>query len=147
MLNFTIDYSLQLLAGSVAYLPDDYAFQTVPHPPFWNSVLVNTLEITLDVNKRVTGVWGFCPQEGWTSKRLAIPEHHIGGVFCEEFSTFQSHIPINVDDRDWKAFVDRDKGWVCIGDFNAGCECVAVLPGLMLSIYDRILRSVWINLH
>ena len=145
MINFTIDYSLQLLEGSVAYLPDDYAFQTIPHPPSWNSVLVNTLEITLDVNKRVTGVWGFCPKEGWTSKRFDIPEHRVGGVFCETFPTFQSHIPTNVDDRDWKAFFDRDKGWVCIGDFDTGCECVAVIPGVLLSIGNRMLRSVLIK--
>ena len=144
MIAFFIDYSTQSLSGRVVYVPEDYAFQTIPSPPYWNSILLNTLELTLDITRRITGVGGYCPHTGWANKRLDIPLPRTGGVICDEFPSFQKRLPMSVDNRAWNVAVDREKGWVCIGDAHVQYECVEVFSGFLMAVDNRVLRSVWI---
>ena len=145
MVNFSIDYDAKLLQGRATYLPEEYAFQTVPKPPFWNSLLLDTLEITLDIDRRVTGIWGYCPHTSWTDKQFEIPPYRAGGVFCDDFQSFQKRLPVDVDNQCWSVFINRKNGWIRIGESNEDCELVEVISGLVMAIDARSLCNVWIR--
>jgi len=132
------------LSGRIVYSPDEYAFSTEPRPPFWNSVLVDNLEIILDIDGRVTGVWGLCPHTCWESCALILPESKCGGVICEKFPTFDSRIPVGFASN-WKISFDKRKGWIRIGNAYEKCEHIEILAGLVLAINSCVLHSIWIR--
>ena len=132
------------LSGEILYIPDEYAFQTEPRPPFWNSVLVDNLELILDIDGRITGIWGLCPHTRWKSAHLVLPKSRYGGVICEKFATFDSRIPVRIASN-WQISFDRKKGWICIGDVHEKCDHIEVVAGLVIAIDNQALHSIWID--
>jgi len=130
----------------ISYSPDEYAFSTDPYPPFWNSVLIDYLEILLDIEGRITGIWGLCPHTCWKISDLILPKSRCGGVICEKFTTFESRIPIRIANN-WPIYFDNNKGWVCIGNPCDECEHIEVVSGLVLSINNNVLYNIWIKFH
>ena len=134
------------LSGQIFYFSDEYAFETKPRPPFWNSVLIDNLELILDVDGRVTGVWGLCPHSCWKQNKFTLPKYRCGGVIFEKFSSFESRIPISIA-INWEVQYDNQKKWIYIGKSNHFCEHIEVLSGLILSIENNFLRSIWIRIN
>jgi len=136
----------KMLSGNIFYYPDDYAFGTNPYPPFWNSVLVDNLEIMLDIEGRITGVWGYCPQTCWKKNKLYLPFFVNGGIICDKFHEYDTHIPTRIA-KNWNVFYDQDINWIRIGTENAKFDNIQVLSGLIFSLYKNNLKSVWIKLQ
>ncbi|MCL1920732.1 MAG: hypothetical protein FWG50_06595 [Kiritimatiellaeota bacterium] len=134
-----------ILPGKISYSREEYAFSTEPYPPFWNSVLVDNLEILLDIDGRVTGVCGLCPHTCWKISELVLPESNHGGVICEKFPTFDSRIPVGIASN-WNVYFDPSNGWTRIGDVGENCENIEVVAGLVMSIGHCVLQSIWINI-
>lgn len=133
------------LPGKIFYYPEEYAFETKPRPPFWTSVLVDTLEILLDIDGRVTGVGGYFPHTRWKSAEFDLPESRCGGVVCEKFATFDSRIPVRIA-SDWEIRFDKKKGWIRFGNAIKLCEHIEVVSGFIMSIGNNTLCGIWINL-
>ena len=132
------------LSGKITYFPNEFSFQTEPRPSFWTSVLVDSLEIMLDSDGRITGVWGFCPHTCWKSSNLVLPESRYGGVMCEKFPTFDSRIPVCIANN-WEIYCDSFQGWIRIGNAYERCQHIEVVSGLVLAIDCCVLRNVWIK--
>lgn len=139
------------LTGELVYVQEDHAFQTIPTPPMWNSVTVNTFEVFLDIQGVVTGGGGYCPHQGWKKKALTIPDYVPGRVKCHGFPSFDKQIPRNVDDATWGVYYDSVQRWICFGhsseETKEECSHIEVLKGFVLGFDKKgMMKTIWIEM-
>jgi hypothetical protein len=150
MIHFTYTDRPLLPEGKLVYVPGDYAFQTIPPPPVWNSVTVNTFEIFLDAQGFVTGGGGYCPCPGWKKKCLTLPVATPGNMRCHGFQDFTTRIPRSLDSAAWEVCCDNAQGWICIESLektSKQCTYIEVLEDFVLGLENAFLNSIWIKLR
>jgi len=123
----------------VRYVVDDYAFDRTND---WamgggSSVLVNFLSLEMDQDGTLRYIWGYCPDLSWIDSELEPPETVAGIIEVKGLDIVPGCSYSLVEPVEWPIFVDRDRGWICVGsrewraytsvEFSVGC--VAVLDG------------------
>ena len=112
------------------------------------SVLVNELQLEVDEENRVLYAWGLCPSTMWRPTR-AMPPPALQQVL--EVVTEKQMIPgvsLQVNQERWPVAVNAERGWVCVGDAEAGGSGetpVEFAPGTIAVLAGDRLRAVWLH--
>lgn len=147
-MKFLIEKNQKKQNFSLVYRKDEHSFDIEPHTESgFTSVMINDLQLEIDAEGRVSYVWGVCPlltcektneipQNYQTNRLIAIPERAlIPGVSQR----------LNEDGR-WTVYINREKGWVCIGDPDTkNKQMIEFAPDCVAAMNGQELTAVWLH--
>lgn len=139
----------KLVNGCVYYVATDFAFSTYPRPSSAGSVVVNYVELLIDLDERVVGLSGYCPEVGWIAEKFDLPALEEGAVYChgglDEDGIAMRYQPA----VGWKAAFDSEHQTVCIYRIapERGQSATKVLEGLSLGFEAGDLARIWLTLY
>jgi hypothetical protein len=151
MIRFQTTRTLRVATGTLAYVEEDLAFDTIPRPVGSGaSLLLNDIELMLnEANGSLSFVTGYCPFYDWDPTPLRPPSSHAGVLMPVlnaqlERGVSQRLVATNGDDR-WPVSADADSGWVRVGNegrgeeihFAPGAHAVLDVNGLLIALWLR----------
>lgn len=135
---------------SVTYNPQEYSFAVKmrqgPLPSTFTSLQVNELQLQADEHGRVLYTDGYCPHVSWSETRANPPRAYRGALFIRDVELVPG-ASIAVSDLRWPVSVNRETGWVCVGDQVASRSCDAVeFAAHTIAVLDGgSLKSIWLE--
>jgi hypothetical protein len=134
------------ISGRLVYRSYDHSLDVDPRPERGvTSLLVNDVQIEIDEDARLIYVWGLCPHESWSVKRLSCPKakpgrlQYVGGKVVPGISK-----RINPERR-WPVKHDASAQLLCIGDDTAHGEVVEFAPGAVAVLNEGQLAALWLH--
>jgi hypothetical protein len=132
---------------SLIYREEDYSFDREPHDDTgFTSILINDLQLEIDEHGLIQYVWGLCPLIKFTeTDRFPISyESHPLLALLEESPTPGISIRINENER-WPIYVNKIKGWVCIGNPKASGSYIEFVPNCVAVLDKQEIITVWLK--
>ncbi len=129
------------------YDRDDYCFITEPFPnECVMALLVNDVQLGLDDNGTLQGLWGLCPLIIF-NETDAFPQKFVSTALV---ALLEKKLPLGVCSRinqenNWPLFINKKNKWICIGDPNTHLTMVEFAPSCIASLSDDQLVALWLH--
>jgi hypothetical protein len=128
------------------YHPRDYSFDVDPKPEGGGtSLLINDVHLEVDEDGRVLYVWGLCPHTTWSETRDRPPVARRAVLRAKLFDDLVPGISIRISSERWPVAVNRETGWVRLGEAAVGDECVEFATGMIACLASNCIVSVWLR--
>jgi len=115
--------------GQLIYVPEDYSFDYNAenrHGAEY-TIQLDTLQLAVDGDGRVLYPWGYCPLIRFAVTEHIPPSSRRGILVVECADNFIPGISVGLhNDAGWPVAINRQEGWVCIGDPSVPELCEAV---------------------
>jgi hypothetical protein len=150
-IKFRIEKQLDQPCFSLVYHEEDYAFDA---EPFYGggetSILINFLQLEIDYDGTILYVWGYCP----------LIEYKETDEFPKNYQTYDlvaildkppipgiSYRINNVNEEWWPIFINKKKGWVCLGNPlpNEKQQMVEFAPNCVAALENQEITAVWLK--
>ncbi|MCT7981236.1 hypothetical protein [Laspinema olomoucense] len=137
-----------ILQGRLIYVQQDYAFNFLPSSRSTiTSLVIDTLQLSIDHKGRVLEVWGYCPYQSWQLAEIYPPNYIPGSVFVE----LEDIIP-GVSEQiagvgEWDIFVNSNTGWVCIEKEKQSPSAIAIefASNSVAVLEENCLKAIWLH--
>lgn len=147
-MKFLIEKSQKKQNFSLIYRNNDHSFDIEPHTGSgFTSIMINDLQLEIDEDGKICCVWGFCPLIIYEETN-EIPQNYQSNdlvVILEKTPTAGVSQRLN-EDRRWPIYINKKKGWVCIGDPEAKSkQMVEFAPGCVAAMIGQNLFAIWLH--
>lgn len=134
-----------IFSEKIIYNRNEYSLDTQPVLNESNyTILINSLNLTVNEHNIITQVWGFCPHTSWIESDIIVPKSSKGKVLVlgELDSGFSYRLNI---DKEWKSFFNKRTGWLCIGDPNYSEKTIEFLNKSKIVTKGEDLVALWLK--
>jgi len=132
---------------SLVYREEDYSFDTIPltHEGV-TSILINDLHLEITYEGKIIYVWGLCPLTNYLNTDK-IPNNYTGGEITVILDNPTPGISKRLnDDKRWPIYINKNTGWVCIGDPYLSAEMsIEFIPNCIAEFDNHQLRALWLK--
>jgi hypothetical protein len=137
-----------IFIGKLLYIQQDYAFSFSPKSGLGiTSLVIDTLQLTIDKKGHVLNVWGYCPYQSWQLSEISPPNYIRGSLFVqlEEITPQISEQIAGLGE--WKILVNSSTGWVCIGEEKSSPSSKAIefASNSVAVVEENCLKAVWLR--
>lgn len=137
-----------ILQGRLIYVQQDCAFNFVPSSRYGiTSLVIDTLQLSIDNKGRILEVWGYCPYQSWQLAEISPPNYIRGRVFVE----LENIIP-GVSEQiagvgEWDIFVNSNTGWVCIEKEKHSSSFIGIefASHSVAVLEENCLKAIWLH--
>ena len=138
-----------LSQAALVYRPEEYSFVVEPKPESGvASLLLDDLQLEIDLQGHLLYPWGLCSHTTWRPM-TAIPPRYVQGSVS---AGIEREITPGISWRlphpgRWLVFVNRQAGWVCVGDPLAkdGSEAIEFSPGCVIVLSRDQPVALWLR--
>lgn len=132
------------------YIAEDYSFDMSPSESGVNfTLLLNTINLTVDNDNVVVEIWGFCPRGRWLKGNYQVPNHHAGSLIVLDNLEPGFSYSINKDEslfNESPIYEDVSTGWVCAGDPQGNGQAVEFIKNCVAVIDDEgKFKALWLK--
>ena len=146
-MKFSVNKNLIIPQMSLVYREEDYSFDTVPLKlEGFTSILINDLHLEITYERKIIYVWGLCPLTNYL-KTDKIPDNYTGGEVTVILDNPTPGISKRLnDDKRWPVYINKKKGWVCIGDPHSSAELsIEFIPNCIAVLDKDRLKALWLK--
>jgi hypothetical protein len=138
------------MIATIVYRPDEYSFATIGETtPGFTSLLVDDLQLEVDAEGRVVGVWGMCPHTRWQRAVVAPPPAQPGIIRHQSASELLSGVSRSLFPRPkdyFLVFADPASGWVHTDCGKDVARAVRIFEGAILGFDKQSeLAGLWLH--
>lgn len=149
-MKFEIIYSDTVPDGRLIYVPDEYSFDFIVEnrPNAEHTIQLNTLQLAVDGDGRVHYPWGYCPLIRYEVTEHVPPSSRGGTLSVECVDDFVPGIAVALhNDSGWPVAINRQEGWVCLGDSSVPklWEAVEFANSTVAVLSDGKLIALWLR--
>jgi hypothetical protein len=138
-------------AKGLHYSTTDYAFYFIEQPPFTQDFVltINEIQISLGKDNICVEILGYCPFREWKiNNSIKLPSYtndkQLQAVI--DFDTLPG-CGYEVHDQGirWPISVNKQSGWVCIGDPLVRKEASEFIDNCVAIVKDHKLLALWLR--
>lgn len=137
-----------IFIGKLLYIQQDYAFSFSPKSGSGiTSLVIDTLQLTIDKKGRVLNVWGYCPYQSWQLSEIS-PPNYIRGSLSVELEEITPGVSEQIAELgEWKILVNSSTGWVCIGEEESSpsSQAIEFASNSVAVLEKNCLKAVWLH--
>ena len=118
-MQFEVAYTEPGLAGRLSYLAEEYSFvfQADELPRAVTTIQLNTLQLAVSDRGRILYPWGYCPLIRFAPTEFLPPPCHSGALSVLSNEELVPGVAVRLNSESgWLVAINRQQGWVCIGD-------------------------------
>lgn len=149
-MKFTTKKIQQPINKELRYIADDYSFDMSPSAPGVNfTILINTLNLTVNNDNSVIEIWGFCPRGRWIKGNFQVPYYYPGTLIVLDDLEPGFSYSINKNEtifNESPIYEDVKTGWVCAGDPQGKGQAVEFIKNCVAVVDDTgMLKALWLK--
>jgi len=145
-MEFSIDYTADVQQKSLMYDVEECAFYTNPSVNEINfDIVLNKLNLTtVDDDNKIVQLWGFCGYKEWINAKYNVPKSRTGALKIIE--TLEGGLAYKISNEDFPVYVNKQSGWICIGNPEEKGNAVEFITGCVAVINDdKNFVSLWLK--
>jgi hypothetical protein len=144
-IKFDIEFTESAEQRRLIYDIEECSFDTEPSVREINfDIVVNKLNLTVVDDNRVVQVWGFCDYNEWVQSNDLVPTSSKGTL--KVIGDLEGGLSYRVGKDDYETFVNKQTGWVCIGDPKKSGKAVEFVNDCVVVINDdQEFVSLWLK--
>ncbi len=133
---------------SLVYRPEDYSFDVEPLDGTGDTtIMINDLQLEIDHEGKVMYVWGLCPLIKYEETDEFPFKYKSGSLVAllDKPPVLGISYRLN-EDQKWPIYVNKKKGWVCLGDPNTkDKQLIEFAPNSVAAMDGQELIAVWLH--
>ena len=139
-----------ILNIEVVYIPEEYSFtaRMLDGTTLYSggsSILINDLQLEIDQSGLIEHAWGLCPYTRWEPTMLLPPEGLKGQLVVDIGKEILPGCSYELANG-WPVYVNREKGWVCIGDISSKGEKAIEFARDSIAVFESdTLKAIWLR--
>jgi hypothetical protein len=144
---FLIHKTTNLPKLSLVYREEDYSFDVEPlSTQGYTSILINDLHLEITYEGKIIYVWGLCPLINYL-RTDKTPNNYTAGEVTVILDNPTPGISKRLnDDKRWPIYINKNKGWVCIGDPHLSAEMsIEFIPNCIAELDNHQLKALWLK--
>lgn len=133
---------------SLVYRPEDYSFDVEPLDGTGDtSIMINDLQLEIDDEGKIMYVWGLCPLIKYEETDEFPFKYKTASLVALLGKLPVPGISYRLNEgQRWPIYVNKEKGWVCLGDPNTkGEQLIEFAPNCVATMDGQELIAVWLH--
>ena len=133
---------------SLVYRPEDYSFDVEPFDGTGDtSIMINDLQMEIDHEGKIMYVWGLCPLIKYEETGEFPCKYKSASLVAVLDKPLIPGISFRLNkDRRWPIYINRKKGWVCIGDPKIkDKQLIEFAPNCVAAMDGQEFIAVWLH--
>lgn len=146
-MKFYIDYTSCLEGKQIIYRKNEFSFDTVPYEYDIDfDISINMLSLSV-IDSRIAQVNGFCGLKD--AMHYDPPKTSKGMLGICHADRYESGTgSYAIADVDLPVFLNKNTGWVCIGNpLGSGCSVEFITGGIAVIDIQQELLALWLHPH